>query len=53
MSVDSPTSGSGNNTSLEYLSGALLRQQSFPQSKYAQLLAVLEEMGKITLIICM
>ena len=45
MSIDSPTSM--NNPSLEMLSSAFLRQQSVPQSKYAQLLAVLEEMGKI------
>jgi len=45
MSIDSPTGGS-TNPSLEFLNTAILRQQSIPQSKYAQLLAVLEEMGK-------
>ncbi len=48
MFVDSPTQ---NPASLEFLSSALMRQHqqqqpsSVPQSKYAQLLAVLEEMG--------
>jgi len=49
MFVDSPTQ---NPASLEFLSSALMRQpqqqtpSSVPQSKYAQLLAVIEEMGK-------
>lgn len=49
MFVDSPTQ---NPASLEFLSTALMRQHqqqqpsSVPQSKYAQLLAVIEEMGK-------
>jgi len=49
MSIDSPQ----NAASLEYLSSALLRtqQQSVPQSKYAQLLAVLEEMGRFCTLI--
>ncbi|CAL8109412.1 unnamed protein product [Orchesella dallaii] len=48
MFVDSPQ----NPASLEFLSTALMRQHqqqqpsSVPQSKYAQLLAVIEEMGK-------
>lgn len=49
MFVDSPTQ---NPASLEFLSSALMRQQQTQpsssiqnQSKYAQLLAVIEEMG--------
>jgi hypothetical protein len=45
LNADSPTGGP-TNPSLELINSALLRaQQTLPQSKYAQLLAVLEEMG--------